>query len=181
MNVRHFALGVAVCVVSVNATFSADGERSVKVLFGGSVIESPYQKAPLAADLDGDGRPDDIYLLNLLAQGADDRAGKDVAFSNPWSNKPRNPRGGSVAIGVRLASGARYVFYDDDFFSSPIWQQKALPVTVVKRGTKEHREFARQAGALRHDIIVLGTEAGIDIALYWDGRRFMLLQPKEVP
>ena len=160
---------------------SAETARSARAVFGTFFSEAPNPRSPLAADLDGDGKPDEVYALVVRAQGRDDCVMPGVALVNPWNAKASSPRGGSAAVGIRLASGARFVFHDPEFFTSPIWTAKTLPLAVIKRGSREHREFTRQAAGLRHDIVVLGTEAGIDIALYWDGKRFQLLQPKETP
>lgn len=156
-------------------------QRDASAIFGSAGVAAPGYKTPFAADLDGDGKPDSVYLLSLTAQNKPAPAESGVTFENPWSGKARNTRTGGLAIGVQLASGARYVLHDDEFFASPIWRQAKLPLTITRRGSSEHRGFARQSNAVRHDIIVLGTEAGIDIALYWDGKRFALFWPREIP
>ncbi len=184
--------GIAKVELTLNGTrlalksFTVEKERDAEprgasALFGAAAVEASNNKTPFSADLNGDGKPDAVYVLNLTAQAKPAPAESGVTFVNPWNGKPRSARAATIAIGVQLASGARYVVHDDEFFASPLWKQAKLPVAIARRGSKEHREFARQTNAVRNDVIVLGTEAGIDIALYWDGKRFVLFWPKETP
>src|SRR5262249_2976490 len=67
------------------------------------------------------------------------------------------------------------------YFDTPIWSGSTPPVAVAKRGSKAFREFQKQEKRIQHDVLVLGTEAGIDTALYWNGKTFALFQPNQEP
>jgi hypothetical protein len=42
-------------------------------------------------------------------------------------------------------------------------------------------QFHTQEKQIAHHFVVLGTEAGIDIALYWPGKPFTVFWPPEDP
>ena len=52
---------------------------------------------------------------------------------------------------------------------------------TIARTDKRYREWKKQVPALKGDAIQLGTEAGIDILLYWNGKKWDLFWPKEEP
>jgi hypothetical protein len=88
-----------------------------------------------------------------------------------------------MALFIKLGKSNRTFLLTDmsGFFDTPIWHQKPLPLEVAKRGSKTHSEFRAREKRIRHDILVLGTEAGIDTALYWNGKTFVLFAPAEEP
>jgi len=56
-----------------------------------------------------------------------------------------------------------------------------VPLSLAKRGSKVFADFQRQKKAIRNDVLVVGTEAGIDTALYWTGKGYALFSPDEEP
>ena len=52
---------------------------------------------------------------------------------------------------------------------------------MITKRDRRYRDWKKQVPALQADAIQLGTEAGIDILLYWNGKQWRLFQPKEEP
>ncbi|MGH9580551.1 MAG: hypothetical protein ACRD2R_06115, partial [Terriglobales bacterium] len=75
----------------------------------------------------------------------------------------------------------RFLLHDDDFFGSPIWHEKMRPLAVLKKGGNDFGAWRRDVPKLKGDALLLGTEAGIDILLYWDGESYALYWPNEEP
>jgi lipopolysaccharide assembly outer membrane protein LptD (OstA) len=47
---------------------------------------------------------------------------------------------------------------------------------------KQHpNKFNAEEPGIKHDILVVGTEAGIDTALFWNGQNYVLFSPAEEP
>ena len=134
----------------------------------------------LAADFDGDGVPDDFKVTREAEKLSKDSG---VRLVNPWqaaksSEKP-SPKG--LALLVRLTRQPQtFLLHDPDFFKTPSWNEGKPPVRVITKKDKGYAAWKKQVPALRADAIELGTEAGIDILLYWDGR-WRLFWPKEEP
>ncbi|HEX2593552.1 MAG TPA: hypothetical protein VHL34_18780 [Rhizomicrobium sp.] len=134
---------------------------------------------PLTLDFDGDGVADSITLVS--ARGPIGVSAGTTVISNLWGPKVKDAKGALITIRLGKSSRGYLLMDQSGFFDSPIWQQKPLPLEVAKRGSKAFNEFRAEQKAIRHDILVLGTEAGIDIALYWDGKTFKLFEPVEEP
>jgi hypothetical protein len=47
--------------------------------------------------------------------------------------------------------------------------------------TRRTNPFGRRGLARGGDVLLLGTEAGIDVALFWNGRGYIVNAPKEEP
>lgn len=139
------------------------------------------QSAPFAtADLDGDGVPDAIYVVSVSSGSAlpPDVTAVSNLWSSPWHTSNSTKRALAIVLGKQHR---KFLIADPDYFDTPIWSEKQLPVAVAKRGTKPFREFQAQEKHIQHDILVLGTEAGIDTALYWNSKTFALFEPIEEP
>lgn len=78
-------------------------------------------------------------------------------------------------------SGRKFLIHGEDFFGSPIWEVHDIDLHVALRGSKEMRGFARHVRKMRNDILVVGTEATIDTALYFNGSKYALYEPPEEP
>ncbi len=88
----------------------------------------------------------------------------------------------ALAIYIRHGrDGGEFLLYDRGYLSSPLWINDQLPISVVKRDTAQYRRWQREATGLTGDAIVLPTEAGIDILLYWDGGTYRVFYPNEIP
>lgn len=151
------------------------------VQFGPAVAAHPLAPSPFAElDLDGDGRPDRIWVVRLARGGADALA-REVRRANPFGRRGLAARGEPLALAIRHGSGERWVLHDGAFFASPIWQSAPLPLEVAKRGGRRHRDAVAAGAKPRGDLLLVGTEAGIDMALFWDGRAYVVNAPDEEP
>jgi hypothetical protein len=153
----------------------------VQIGFGSRVVPVAGQSAPFAtADLDGDGVPDSIYVVSVSSGST---LPPDVTVvSGLWSSTWRASSSTKRALAIVVGKPQRkFLIADPDYFDTPIWSEKQLPLAVAKRGTKPFREFQVQEKRIQHDILVLGTEAGIDTTLYWNGKTFALFEPIEEP
>jgi hypothetical protein len=62
-----------------------------------------------------------------------------------------------------------------------MWMEAKPPVRVITKQDRRFGGWKKKVPALKGDAIELGTEAGIDIFLYWDGKRWRLFWPDEEP
>lgn len=157
------------------------GSADPVALFGPAVAAHPLAKAPFAElDLDGDGKPDRVWVVRVTRGGADALA-KDTRRANPLGKRGLGARGEPLAIAIAHGSGERWLVHDSEFFATPIWQSTPLPLEAARRATKKHREAVSAGAKPRGDLLLLGTEAGIDVALFWNGRAYAVNAPKEEP
>ena len=133
-----------------------------------------------AADFDGDGVADEFTITRDAARAAKEAG---VLLVNPWQEviRSRKPPKGLGLI-VRLSRTPQsYLVHDAEFFSSPMWLEGKPPVEVITKQDRRYRAWKKEVPALKGDAIQLGTEAGIDILLYWKGKRWALFWPDEEP
>ena len=162
---------------------SADGGAAS---FGSRLEPAAGFAAPLiVGDFDGDGAADRVYVVHILPRSPERTIAADVRPANPWASReapePLDAAADGLALVIVHGNGrGRFLLYGA-FLNSPIWQQRPLPLKLAKKGTAAFRHFAREAPAIRHDLLVLGTEAGIDVALYWNGARYAVFWPREEP
>jgi hypothetical protein len=130
-------------------------------------------RSALSGDFDGDGRRDVLAIVRC--SGAPPRT---VTLLNPFQPKNR-PRAaaGSLALAVRHGDGRAYLLADRDFFATPIWNGKLDGLVSLRPRPRKGQE---PRGA-RGDVVRVGTEAGIDVTLFWDGRTYRLFTPAETP
>ena len=171
-------------------TSAALAASVVTPLFGSRVSENARFKAPyLTADLDGDGAADAIYLVSIAAASPKAVIAADVTVSSRlFYSQPLGAHAEKLALAIVLAKGKRKFLitgYEGegvtDFFDSPMWGETSIPLSVAKRGSQAWQDFQRQEKRIRNDALVVGTEAGIDMALYWNGKAFALFEPSEEP
>jgi hypothetical protein len=133
----------------------------------------------LAADFDGDGVADEFMITRAAEKVAKEPG---VRLVNPWQErgaKEKSAKG--LGLVVRLTRAPqKFLVHDAEFFRTPSWTQGEPPVRVISKKDKQYAQWKKQVPALRGDAIELGTEAGIDILLYWDGR-WRLFWPDEEP
>jgi hypothetical protein len=133
----------------------------------------------LAADFDGDGVADQ-YTVTRAAEKVAKEAGVKVA--DPWEKvlKSKKPPKGLGLVITLSRTPQKFLLHDAEFFDTPMWTEgKAAPRVITKKD-KQYKDWKKQVPALKGDAIELGTEAGIDILLYWDGR-WQLFWPDEEP
>lgn len=150
-----------------------------------AVETAPRFAQPLrAVDLDGDGRADRVELVRVArgVQGAAVAGAPSVA--NPWDRDaqaqplPLSP----VALALRITNSASgHVWLLHGAYLESILDMDAAPVTPLRRTTREWRAFRHDCPELRHDVLQMPTQAGIDIALYWSAGRYRVCWPNEVP
>ena len=133
-----------------------------------------------AADFDGDGVADAFSITRDSAKAAK-VAG--VTFANPWeaAQSGKGPAKG-VGLLIKLTREPRtYLLNDADYFKTPMWLGGKPPVTMITKKDRRYAAWKKQVPALQADAIQLGTEAGIDILLYWNGKQWRVFWPKEEP
>lgn len=157
-------------------------------LMAGSVLAaSPCELGPprqgeqearsLEVDFDGNGRMDRLWLLPAASQPA----ARGRAF-DPWRRlqRPFDPAALALVID-RGRAGDCLLIQNRRFFATPIWEDGEAPVHILKRSSAPTRAWRKVARGWRGDGVLLGTEAGIDILLYWDGRQPRIAQRNEAP
>jgi len=166
------------------------GQDDVSALFGSRVTANSRFKAPLfTGDFDGDGTADTAYFVTILPESAQDKLTHDVTVVGTlFGREPLGSRGEALALAIVQKSGRQKFLltgYDgegvSDFFDSPIWGSLPPPIDIAKRGSKAFQTFQAEEPGIKHDILVVGTEAGIDTALFWNGQNYVLFSPAEEP
>jgi hypothetical protein len=150
--------------------------------FPGSLVVAIFFLAAgviTAADFDGDGVADE-YTVTREA----DKVAKEpgVKLANPWQeviSAKKSPKGFGLIIRL-TRTPQKFLVHNAEFFDTPMWNEGKPPCRVITKKEKQYRDWKRQVPGLRGDAIELGTEAGIDILLYWDGR-WRLFWPDEEP
>jgi hypothetical protein len=170
---------------------SSKVQSAVKRLFGPSV-EAAADRNPyyLTADFNGDRQEDVMVLVRL--KGTTGTLPKEVVVLNPWGYDSKNP-GASSPLGLAIVHGSRegwdtqtplerFLLSDKSYFSTPIWEStsQGAPLSIRKRRFGSGRRVAPPKMA-KGDAVALGTEAGIDILLYWDGKTYKIYEPQEEP
>lgn len=179
----------AVVILAVFFTGAALATSLTTPLFGTRITNNPRFKAPYAtADLDGDGKADAVYLVSVAKASSTAVLAQDVkVVSGLFYSQPLGARAEKLAIAILLVNNQKFLItgYEGDgvtdFFDSPMWGEKTAPLSIAKRGSKDFRDFQAQEKRIKNDILVVGTEAGIDTALYWNGKTFALFAPIEEP
>jgi hypothetical protein len=133
----------------------------------------------MAADFDGDGVADEFNVTHEAEKIAKEAG---VKLANPWHEKrssSQSAKGLGLVIHLSRAP-QKYLLQDAEFFNTPSWKEGQSLARVITKKDKGYAAWKKQVPALRADAIELGTEAGIDILLYWDGR-WRLFWPKDEP
>jgi hypothetical protein len=181
--------GVAATLLSVSFATAAPA-ANVSSIFGSRVAANARLPAPyLQGDFDGDGDADAVYLVTILPASPKAGFAKDVTvIGDQLGSAPLGNHGETLAIAIQNGTNGRKFLITgyqgdgaSDYFSSPIWGAKPLPLTLAKKGSQAFRQFQKQEKRIANDVLVIGTEAGIDTALYWNGSRYVLFTPNEEP
>lgn len=162
-------------------------QSTIERLFGGDVQPATDHKPYFfTGDFNGDARADLLVLVRVNNSGGN--LAREVRRLNPWGYNKTQPSALALAIVHGSAAGwdtetplARFIVGDKDFFSTPIWTGTSdTPMSLKKkRLTKGQRSGLPRLA--KGDAVALGTEAGIDILLYWDGKTYRIFEPNEEP
>ena len=155
------------------------GRRSLRmsVAVATSTICMVFATSVAGADFDGDGVADEFKITRDAATAAKEPG---VLVVNPWKQTPKPTK--DLGFIVRLSSTTKtYLLHDHEFLSTPAWKEQKPPVKTIAKTDKRYRAWKKQVPALKGDAIQLGTEAGIDILLYWTGKDWELFWPDEEP
>ena len=127
-------------------------------------------------DFDGDRKPDRLWVLPPgHAPGAvADRA------SDPWSGFRR--RFDHTLLTIVIAHGRQCsLIQKQRHFATPIWDEDDKPIRILLRSDPAIKDWPRLSRRWKGDAVLLGTEAGIDVLLYWNGKRWWVAQRDETP
>ena len=148
----------------------------------------PRFRAPVTqADLDGDGKPDTISVVHILPGGAGRELAADMIIANPWdsdaSAQGLTDEDQTMALLVDSSrSGTRHLLHSP-YVEISARVRAGHPAEVLRGNTRLARGFRKDCPDLRHDFLRMATEAGIDIALFWNAgiNRYDVCWPNEIP
>ncbi len=171
--------------LAVAETTPATAPLDVSAIFGSRVAENPRFKAPvMIGDFDGDGVPDALYLVSVKPASPTASFAKDVTVvEGLWYAQPLGNRGEKLVPAIVFGkTGRKFVLpgheeAGTDFFESPIWSADPIPLSVAVKGSRQFKQFAKADKRIKNDVIVIGTEAGEDTALFWTGKKFAWYEP----
>jgi len=137
------------------------------------------------ADLDGDGKPEVVSVVHILPESAGRSIEENVVIANPWDSDasaqdlPDEDTQMALLI-TNSRTKARYLLH------SPYVELSAnllsgAPFEAKRAKTPQGLAFRKDCPALRHDFLQMATEAGIDIALFWNLSRYEVCWPEEIP
>ena len=152
------------------------------------ILSDPRLSAPITkTDLDGDTRPDEVTIVHIMPSATGRVIDQDLVFANPWdtdlSAQPLPEKDTQMALLIRnSASGKRYLLHSP-YVELSNNLRSGGPVDVARAKSSLAAAFRKDCPTLRHDMLVMSTEAGIDIALFWDGRAkaYGVCWPNEIP
>jgi hypothetical protein len=185
--------------VFVLLALAAPGARAadVSALFGARVTPIAGLANPVATgDLAGAGEIDEAYLVHVGPATEGKAISADVHVLTRLFGKEAfgaTTSGAALAIVMPPPRGTFLVIdpsKDGSGFSdSPSWSDAEalkhpakLPIHVVKRSSATLKSYPCLRKPPKGDVLMLGTEAGIDIALDWTGATFKTCQnPNDEP
>lgn len=137
------------------------------------------------ADLDGDGKPEAVSVVHILPESAGRSIDENVVIANPWDSDasaqdlPDEDTQMALLI-TNSRSKARYLLHSPYIELSANLLSSA-PFEAMRAKTPQGLAFRKDCPALRHDFLQMATEAGIDIALFWNSSRYEVCWPEEIP
>lgn len=129
-----------------------------------------------SGDFDADGKPDRLWFVppRVVTGPVRDRV------SDPWSGFRR--RFDPALPTIVIAHGTRCnLVQKARFFTSPIWDEADKPIKILLRSDAAMKDWTRVHRRWRGDGVLLGTEAGVDLLLFWDGKRWRVAAGREAP
>lgn len=171
---KKYLCGALVAGIVFTAGFFINGTVcSPETQTGGKTYSGVY-----IADFDGDKIPDTLKLLKNLRK-------KDIAkewvVCNPFGeDTAAEVEPFSILVKLSKDNKTRFL-HDSAYFDTPGWASGDLPFEIIKKGDSKFRQWKKDVKSLNSAAIVLGTEAGIDILLYWNKNKFKVFWPNEEP
>jgi hypothetical protein len=152
--------------------------------YGNGILPVCYEPAcNFKLDFNQDGLVDSLVILKASerSQVADNT--KLVALRG---GRAKYHPGKQILLGIRLSGtesseSNTYAIFDEKFFSTPIWDRRPLPVEVIMQEDISSKGYEYLSEVAMGDVIALGTEAGIDVYLYWARGNFGLFEPNVEP
>ena len=130
----------------------------------------------IEGDFDGDGKLDRIWVRPPGREGFM----KFEMASDPWTGFRRRFDPARRALVVDQYHRCTLIQHAR-FFDSPIWDAADAPIRLLPPREADTREWRRFTRGGRGDRVLIGTEAGMDILLYWDGRRWRVAHSPDAP
>lgn len=164
----------------------ADKPKSVTTQNKPRIIPDPRHRAPITeADLDGDSKPDAVSIVHILPEGAGRRIDADIVIANAWdtdaSAQAVPNEDTQMALLIKNSkSGASYLLHSP-YIELSNNLLSGVPVKVKRAKTRLARAFRTDCPEMRHNFLLMATEAGIDIALFWNKSRYEVCWPEEIP
>ena len=164
---------------------AAAAPRPAATIDSGRIVPHPQQgRLVLQVDLTGDGKPEQVRVVRVLSRKAAKRGAGAIAVANPWTDDDERIGDGGTAMAltvVNSGAGAKTWLLYSDYIRLSAEATQGAPVWVAARRSTVVKDFRRDCPAIRNDVLVMTTPAGIDIALYWAGSRYVVCWPNEEP
>ncbi len=140
--------------------------------------ENQTDKLVLTAFLNNDKFEDTIIVKPI----AKDEKFNNFIIVNPWDTLKVSGNGEPLSLRVKFGGQQKeFLLHDSSYFATPMWSSDSLPIRILKKDKDEFIDWKSKIPELDSDAILLGTEAGIDILLFWNGYKFNLFWPDEEP
>lgn len=178
---------------------SSAQSASVSQLFGERVHAVAGAKtALLRGDFDGDGKPDEVFLVSVDAKSDGKLIASDVhVVDNLFGGQPLGAQAAAHGLAIVLKGGAQKVLIVDrqspegsGHFDSPTWasafahwdKTHESPLKSKKRGSDDLKDFPCLGKVSKGDVILIETEFGVVMALPWTGTAFKICEnPSDEP
>ncbi|WP_374614783.1 hypothetical protein [Sphingorhabdus sp.] len=151
---------------------------------------APHPRFPatvIEADLDGDGKPDAVKVVHILPGSAGRGIDRNFVIANPWdsdaSAQALPDEGQPMALLVDSSrTGTRHLLHST-YVEISAAVRADHPVQAKRGNTRLARGFRKDCPDLRRDFLLMATDAGIDVALFWNtnANRYEVCWPEEIP
>lgn len=150
------------------------------------LLTHPRFPAPITdADLDGDGKADVITIVHILSDAPGRMIEREISIANPWDTDaptqalPEDEQPMALLM-HNSRSGTGHLLHSP-YVELSAGVRGGAPVEAVRAKSRLARAFRKDCPAMRHDFLLMATEAGIDIALFWNAGRYEVCWPAEIP
>lgn len=187
---RKFLLASWIAFWSVVSAVPGSAQSvGLSQLFGDRVQAIEGAKTPvLQGDFDGDGKADQVFLVNVVPDGGGKSIASDVRVVDKlFGGQPLGARSVGRGLAIALKGGAqKFLIVDFElpqssgFFETPTWASAAahwdakreFPLKSKKRGSEDLKGFPCLGKSAKGDVILVGTESGVVLSLPWTGTSF---------